>query len=76
MTVKEANKWLEKVQEVIDNTQKIQKYCAENPDIWENFGESCDINLGFKEYTYRVIESLVAYKNLMKDKINNTKIGY
>ena len=46
MTVKDANKWLEGVQSVINNTHNIQKACSDNPELWENFAEQCDVNMG------------------------------
>ncbi len=75
MTVKDANKWLERVQGVINNTQNIQKACSDNPDFWETFAEQCDVNMSYKDFTYVIIEALVCYKNLMKEKINNTELN-
>ena len=74
MTVKDANKWLDRVQNAIDNTQKIRKACVDNPGVWEEFADNCDINMSSNDFSYVIIEALVSYKNLMKEKIDNTKV--
>lgn len=76
MTVKDANKWLEGVQSVINNTHNIQKACSDNPELWENFAEQCDVNMGYKEFAYIVIDALCGYKNLVKDKIDKAEIKF
>ena len=74
MTVKEANKWLDKVQNMLHSLYCIQAKCHENPELWEHFAESCNLNISYKEFTYIIIESLCSYKNLMREKIGNAKI--
>lgn len=44
MKVKDANKWLEKVQDIIHSFYAIRSKCHENPDIWEDFADKYELN--------------------------------
>ena len=74
MRVKDANKWLEKVQNIIHNVYSIQGKCKENPKIWEDFADKCNLNTSSADFTYIINESLAAYKNMMKERIDNAEI--
>lgn len=76
MTVEEANKWLDRVNNALHNLYSIQVKCDKESEIWEQFAESCNLNVGSGEFTYVIIEALCSYKNMMKEKINKTKIDW
>ena len=67
MTVKEANKYIEAIDNEVKNLQKLLK-----ADVKEYLEDTCNIdvvsmvNIG--------VNSMVAYKNVLRDRINNTEI--
>lgn len=73
MTVKEANKYIEKIDNEIKNLQKLVALDAEKRGFIE---ETAKLNSTLEGMVNTAVNSMCAYKNILKEKIDNTQINW
>lgn len=72
MTVKEGNKYIEKIDNEIKNLQKLATLDAEKRGFIE---EKAGLNSTIEGMVNTAVNSMCAYKNILKEKIDNTEIN-
>lgn len=72
MTVKEANKYIEKIDNEIKNLQKLATLDAEKRGFIE---ETAELNSTLGGMVNTAVNAMCAYKNILKEKIDNAQIN-
>lgn len=68
MTVKEANKYIEKIDNEVKNLQKLLKLSEEE---YEELADKLCINSSVTSIVNTSVNAMIAYRNILKDRINN-----
>lgn len=72
MTVKEANKYIDSIDNEIKNLQKLLHLADDEKKALE---ESANLNSPIAGMVNIAVNSMCAYKNILRDKIDNAKIS-
>ena len=74
MTVKEARREIENLEDTIKAIHIITKYDDENNNRVDKIVEAAGSNMFWKSIALHSINAMAAYKNILKEKIDNAKI--
>lgn len=72
MTVKEANKYIENIDNEIKNLQKLLTLSDEQKKELE---ENANFNTPITGMVNTAVNCMCAYKNILKEKVDNTQIN-
>ena len=74
MTVKEANRMIEHLEDTINAIHMITKYDHENDNRVDKIVEAAGVGMFWQSIALHSINAMAAYKNILKDKIDNAQI--
>lgn len=72
MTVAEAGKYIEKIDNEVKNLQKLLAMPAEE---YEALAEKYELNSSLEGMVNMSVNSMVAYRNIIRDRINKTEVA-
>lgn len=74
MTVKEAQRTIEHLEDTIEAIHKLTKYDNENDNRVDKIVEAAGVGMFWQSIALHSINAMAAYKNILREKIDNAQI--
>jgi len=74
MTVREARREIEYLEDTINAIHMLTKYDTENDNRVDKIVEAAGVGMFWKSIALHSINAMAAYKNILQEKIDNAQI--